>query len=146
MALVELSFSPNPAHVRTARQIAVALGRRAQVPDEALDEIGLAVGEACGLAVALQRQARPDEPVTLVFRDRGGLAVDVRASAPLETASGDQAMKVLADAVAPGEDAVSDLPPGAVLAMLAAFAPTLEVTTSPDGVVFSLGWPPVAVT
>ncbi|MGH8775903.1 MAG: ATP-binding protein [Jiangellaceae bacterium] len=143
MAKIELSFAPNAAHVRTARQVAVALARRAQVPDDALDEIRLAVGEACGLAVSLQRLARPDEPVTLVFDDRGGLAVDVCASVPLATATGEHALDVLADAI--GVEG-QELPTGAVMALLAAFAGTFDVTTSADGVVLALGWPPVAVT
>ena len=43
MATVRLSFSPAPAHVRTARLVAVAVARRAGVADEFLDSTGLGV-------------------------------------------------------------------------------------------------------
>ncbi|MGH3661546.1 MAG: ATP-binding protein [Micromonosporaceae bacterium] len=55
MPTVRLGFSPAPAHVRTARLVAVAVARRAGVPEDLLDEVRLAVGEACSRAVALHR-------------------------------------------------------------------------------------------
>lgn len=140
MAVVELSFVAHPAHVRTARQVAVAIARRSQVPDEVLDEVRLAVGEACGLAVMLQRQERPDDPVFLVFEDGAGLAVDVRSTAPLESATGDAALKLLTDAIVPSPD-MAELPVGAALAVLAELVPRLHVTTSPQGMQLALGWP-----
>ena len=51
MATVRLEFSPEPAHVRTARLIGVAMARKARLPEERLDEVRLAIGEACGRAV-----------------------------------------------------------------------------------------------
>ena len=143
--MVELSFVPRSAHVRTARQVAVALARRAGLADDLLDEVRLAVGEACGLALALQRQTRPDDPVVLVFDDSAGLTVDVRASAPLDPATGDHALRVLADDVPAAADIAEELPVGAALAVLAEFAPRLEVSTSELGMRLALGWPPVAV-
>ena len=59
MAQVELTMSARPALVRTARQVAVTLARRVGLDDEALEEVRLAVGEACGLAVAVAA-LRPD--------------------------------------------------------------------------------------
>ena len=56
MATVHLSFSPSPAHVRTARLVGVAVARRAGVADATLDEVRLAIGEACSRAVALHRR------------------------------------------------------------------------------------------
>jgi len=145
VATVELSFVPRPAHVRTARQVAVALARRAGLGDDVLDEIRLAVGEACGLAMSLQRQNRPDDPVVLVFDDSAGLTVDVRTSAPLDPASGDHALSVLAAAVPRPAVTAEELPVGAALAVLAEFAPRLEVTTSRAGMRLEMGWPQVAV-
>src|SRR6266511_3711869 len=55
MPTVRLSFSPAPAHVRTARLVAVAVARRAGVAEELLEEIRIAIGEACSRAVALHR-------------------------------------------------------------------------------------------
>lgn len=56
MATVRLGFSPAPAHVRTARLVAVAVARRAGVAEGLFDELRLAVGEACSRAVALHRR------------------------------------------------------------------------------------------
>jgi anti-sigma regulatory factor (Ser/Thr protein kinase) len=55
MPIVRLSFSPAAAHVRTARLVGVAVARRAGVAEELLEEIRLAIGEACSRAVALHR-------------------------------------------------------------------------------------------
>jgi serine/threonine-protein kinase RsbW len=143
VSVVKLTFVAKPAHVRTARQVAVALARRSKIPDDVLDEVRLAVSEACGLLVSLQRQERPDDPVVLVFEDSAGLAVDVRSTAPLEPATGDAALKLLTDAILPSPD-TAELPVGAALAVLSELAPRLEVTTSERGVQLVLGWPPVA--
>jgi anti-sigma regulatory factor (Ser/Thr protein kinase) len=55
MPTVRLSFSPAAAHVRTARLVGVAVARRAGVAEELLEEVRLAIGEACSRAVALHR-------------------------------------------------------------------------------------------
>jgi anti-sigma regulatory factor (Ser/Thr protein kinase) len=62
---VTVSFTPLPAHVRTARFIAASVARRAGVPETVLDEVRLAVSEACSLAVRLHRASAPDVPVEL---------------------------------------------------------------------------------
>ena len=58
--------SGRPRHVRTARLVAVAVARRAGVDEALLDEIRLAVGEACARAVgaaSLARRAGPSGDV-----------------------------------------------------------------------------------
>jgi serine/threonine-protein kinase RsbW len=140
VAEVELRIDPVPAHVRTARQVAVALARRAGISPDTLDEVRLAVGEACGLAVSLHRQDGHPERVTLLFDDGDGLAVEVRASVALAPASGDDAVRVLSEAAL--EDADDDvLPAGAALAVLAEIVPSLEVSTGPGGPRIGLHWP-----
>src|SRR5664279_1765433 len=62
---VTVSFTPLPAHVRTARFIAASVARRAGVAEGILDEIRLAVSEACSLAVRLHLAHAPDVPVEL---------------------------------------------------------------------------------
>ena len=57
MATVRLAFSPAPEYVRTARLVGVAVARRAGVAEELLEDVRLAIGEACGLAVARCRRA-----------------------------------------------------------------------------------------
>ncbi|HSK25762.1 MAG TPA: ATP-binding protein [Jiangellales bacterium] len=141
MAEVELRIDPLTSHVRTARQVAVALARRAGVAPDVLDEVRLAVGEACGLAVALQRREGDREPVVLSFDDSDGLAIEVRGSAGLASAEGDDAVRVLAEAAV--DDASDDeaLPAGASLAVLAELVPGLAVSTGPSGPRLGLRWP-----
>jgi hypothetical protein len=49
---VTLRFSPLAEHVRTARLVAVSVARRAGFGENQLDEIRIAIGEACARAVA----------------------------------------------------------------------------------------------
>ena len=51
MATVELRFTPLAEHVRTARLVAVSVARRAGFAEVQLDEIRIAIGEACARAV-----------------------------------------------------------------------------------------------
>lgn len=144
MALVELSFPARPVHVRTARQVAVSLARRAQLADEVLDEIRLAVAEACGLALAVLRQARDDGPVAVVFDDSDGFTVEVRTGAVLPAATGAAALAVVADVAKVAAEDDEQLPAGAALAVLAEFAPVLDAATSAQGLRLRLGWPAAA--
>jgi anti-sigma regulatory factor (Ser/Thr protein kinase) len=72
MATVELSFTPLPAHVRTARLVATAVARRSGVDEPLLDEVRLAVGEACSRAVEAHREHCPAEPVRIELSNDGG--------------------------------------------------------------------------
>lgn len=65
VSTVEFLFSPLPAHVRTARLVAAATARRSGVEEPLLDEVRLAVGEACSRAVGLHRQAGLHDPVVV---------------------------------------------------------------------------------
>ena len=69
MALVELLLSPLPAHVRTARLVVVAAARRAGLDDGLVDELRLALGEACSRAVGLHARHAPDQPVRVTVDD-----------------------------------------------------------------------------
>lgn len=83
MPTVEISFAALPAHVRTARLIAVAVARRANVPDDVLDELRLAVGEACSRAVALHQRHAPTELVRMALSDDdGSFSVEVVDAGP----------------------------------------------------------------
>ncbi|GAB3453629.1 ATP-binding protein [Streptomonospora sediminis] len=72
MALVQLTISALPAHVRTARLMATAVARRAGIAESALDEIRLAVGEACSRAVEAHRVHCPSRPIQLDLIDTAG--------------------------------------------------------------------------
>src|SRR3954454_17054528 len=85
MTTVTVRFSPLPAHVRTARLVAAAVARRSGVEEAVLDEVRLAVGEACSRAVDLHRRHCPTEPVTLALTDAGtSFRVEVIDVAPAD--------------------------------------------------------------
>jgi serine/threonine-protein kinase RsbW len=69
MPKVELHFGALPTHVRTARLVAAALGRRIGLDAVVIDEVKLAVGEACARAVSVHRAAAVGDPIVVLFRD-----------------------------------------------------------------------------
>src|SRR5215467_12213040 len=71
MATVEMTFTPLPAHVRTARLVATAVARRSGVAETLLDEVRLAVGEACSRAVEVHQEYCPAEPVRVALTGSG---------------------------------------------------------------------------
>src|SRR5215469_5549474 len=62
-----MTFTPLPAHVRTARLVATAVARRSGVAEALLDEVRLAVGEACSRAVEVHQEYCPAEPVRVAL-------------------------------------------------------------------------------
>jgi serine/threonine-protein kinase RsbW len=71
MATVEVTFTPLPVHVRTARLIATAVARRSGVAETLLDEVRLAVGEACSRAVEAHQRYCPGVPIRVALTDDG---------------------------------------------------------------------------
>jgi anti-sigma regulatory factor (Ser/Thr protein kinase) len=89
VASVQLRFTPLPEHVRTARLVATAVARRLGLPEDVLEEIRLAVGEACARAVQRSELLDDAPPVEVDLSDDDGrLVVEVRdhASARAEVA------------------------------------------------------------
>lgn len=154
-APVVLRFAPLPEHVRTARLVAVALARRAGVEDGLLDEVRLAVGEACSRAVGLHRAVAPDVPVVVHLddgRERFGVeVVDAVSGGPVPKAEDsaseapeEQAQEVEASAEKPADDAgLVDDNDGAEmgLAVLRGLVDDLEVRLTTQGGVIRMGWP-----
>lgn len=81
MPTVRLAFSPAPEYVRTARLVGVAVARRAGVSDELLDDVRLAIGEACGRAVARYQRRGVNDLVRVAMSDDGPYIVRVTDSA-----------------------------------------------------------------
>lgn len=138
----ELRFSALPAHVRTARLVAVAMARRAGVEDGALDEVRLAVGEACSRAVALHRVHCPDELVTVELGDSSGRFVVqvIDRVGDLAGESADAGEDVI-ELVEPGEPDATSLPPGIGLAVIAGLVEDVEVRPGPDAGTVRMSWP-----
>ena len=93
-----MSFTPLLAHVRTARLVATAVARRSGVAELLLDEVRLAVGEACSRAVEAHRVHCPAEPVRIALTSLAGrFEVEVTDTAVQHNGA--------ADAVGPGDPA-----------------------------------------
>jgi serine/threonine-protein kinase RsbW len=142
MATVEVSFTPLPAHVRTARLVATAVARRSGVEEALLDEVRLAVGEACSRAVEAHRLHCPAEPVRLALTDSAGrFEVEVTdAGATPPSAEGETA----GGPALGGPDAEltqAGLGPSLGLAVIAGLADDVQISETPAGVSIKMSWP-----
>jgi serine/threonine-protein kinase RsbW len=85
MPTVRLDFSPAPAHVRTARLVAVAVAQHAGVAEAALDEVRQAIGEACTRAVARHMRHGLTDLIEVIITDDEQFEVHVIDRAPADT-------------------------------------------------------------
>ena len=84
---VTVSITRDPALVRTVRLVAAAVARRTGRDEEFVEEVRLAVGEACALLIgtALDAEtARTADPVTVAILIDEGLAVEVTSTAAID--------------------------------------------------------------
>ncbi|MEV7216701.1 ATP-binding protein [Kitasatospora cineracea] len=136
MATVELRFSALPEHVRTARLVAAAVARRAGVDESVLDELRLAVGEACSRAVALHQRNGVGGAVRVALTEQEKrFLIEVADEAGPAHAAG------AAEGGAPeDEDALG-------LAVITGLVEDVEVGNGSDGGVIRMSWPvsPVSV-
>jgi serine/threonine-protein kinase RsbW len=152
MATVEMSFTPLPAHVRTARLVATAVARRSGVDEALLDEVRLAVGEACSRAVEAHQEYCPGEPVRIALTGADGRFEVVVTDA---AAQGEAAVPAMAPAGArPAAGRVSaseaqgephgDHPPVPAelgLAVIAGLADDVEIARTKAGLSIRMSWP-----
>lgn len=142
MARVELSLTPLPAHVRTARLVVLAAARRAGLAEELVDELRLAVGEATSRAVALHRRRAEAAPVVLAVTDEPRrLTVAVTDRTPDEGA-GAPDLPDLADRLGDEEDGAE---PEVALAVLQGLVEDCTVEATATGTTVTLRWPLAAV-
>jgi serine/threonine-protein kinase RsbW len=157
MATVEVTFSPLPAHVRTARLVATAVARRSGVDEALLDEVRLAVGEACSRAVEVHRRHCPAEPVRIEMTDQGErFVVVVRDAAPTipapagasgspgPDAGAGQDAGPAEQAVRSGDDGALAIPAGFGLAVISGLADDVRVSSTSSGVSVRMSWPSTA--
>ena len=157
MATVEVTFTPLPAHVRTARLVATAVARRSGVDEALLDEVRLAVGEACSRAVEAHRQHCPAEPVRIEMTDQGERFVVVvsdhaptdpktpaSTAVPSATNGHGGSQDGPAAAVQGADDA--GIPAGFGLAMISGLADDVRVSSTSSGVSVRMSWPSAAPT
>ena len=126
MPTVEVSFTALPAHVRTARLVATAVARRSGVAESLLDEVRLAVGEACSRAVEAHRVHCPGEPVRIALTEEAGrFEVEVTDTSMHPASAG-------------GGPAV---PPGFGIAVIAGLADDVQISETAGGVSIRMSWP-----
>ncbi|GAA3894077.1 ATP-binding protein [Streptomyces lacrimifluminis] len=135
MATVELRFSALPEHVRTARLVAAAVARRAGVDEAVLDEVRLAVGEACSRAVGLHQSGGISEPVWVTLIEEEKLfSIEV----------GDEAPRSTPGANTPGADGGVDVDAEEDemgLAVISGLVDDVEVTAGENGGSIRMSWP-----
>jgi len=143
MATVELRFSALPEHVRTARLVAAAVARRAGVDEAVLDEVRLAVGEACSRAVGLHQSGGITAPVKVaLIEEEKQFSIEVGDEAPHAVPAERVSRGAAADAdVEAEEDEMG-------LAVISGLVDDVEVTTGENGGLIRMTWPatPPAVT
>ncbi|MFE1328401.1 ATP-binding protein [Streptomyces sp. NPDC058741] len=133
MATVELLFSALPEHVRTARLVAAAVARRAGVDEAVLDEVRLAVGEACTRAVGLHQTGGISAPVkVLLIEEEKQFSIEVGDEAP-HAVPGERASGAGADGEAE-EDEMG-------LAVISGLVDDVEVSAGEHGGSIKMTWP-----
>jgi anti-sigma regulatory factor (Ser/Thr protein kinase) len=133
MPTVRLAFTSAPRYVRTARLVGEAVARRAGVAEERLDEVRLAIGEACGRAVERHRRYGIDEPVRVEMSDDGPYVVRVIDACGTGVTAGP------ADGPDPADEAEDTDRMHETL--LAALVDDLQVRTREDGTEVRMVWP-----
>jgi serine/threonine-protein kinase RsbW len=139
VATVELTFSALPAHLRTARLVATAIARRTGVEESLLDEVRLAVGEACSRAVEAHRLHCPGEPIRIELRDDlGRFEVTVTDSAPSDELEQDRGLLRFDDPLGQLPDTLMS---GFGIAVIAGLADDVQVYPSQKGMRIRMSWP-----
>ncbi len=156
MPTVELQIGALPAHVRTARLVAAALARRLGMDSVVIDEVKLAVGEACARAVSVHRAAASSEPIVVHFRDdddileisvldSGPSGAQLPSPRPARSDSGDAAEAETADLLKSAMESaehpaeverdidVASLAPRLGLALISGLVDDMSVTDRPGG-------------
>ena len=170
MATITLTISALPAHVRTARLMAATVARRAGIAASAIDEIRLAVGEACSRAVAAHKVHLSAQPILLQLIDSSGtdtssepddgtaekllrangittrrFEVVVTDRAPAkgteETANPPPLDGLFLDGDDTPPGGISGFSPGLGLAVITGLADEVKIEPDDDGTVVRMSWP-----
>jgi anti-sigma regulatory factor (Ser/Thr protein kinase) len=162
-ATVEVEFTPLPAHVRTARLVATAVARRSGVAEALLDEVRLAVGEACSRAVEAHRRYCPAEPVRIELTDLGerfevvvtdaappdpghdpggfAPAMDTAAVSASNGGNGAQGAQGAPFQPVPAETRDAAFPAAFGLAVISGLADDVQVSPTESGLSVRMSWP-----
>lgn len=123
---ITVSIARDPALVRTVRLVAAAVARRSSRDEEFVEEVRLAVGEACALLVG--QEAGPSDvtgPVEVRMRLDDRLRVAVSATGRIA-----------------GQDApTSDIDGVEPWALLRGLIDDFKISREADSTVLSMSWP-----
>ncbi|HAM23578.1 MAG TPA: anti-sigma regulatory factor [Actinobacteria bacterium] len=118
-----LQIPPTPDQVRLARLVAGAAARRCGVDEDVLDEVRLAVGEACALAVIKHQDT--------------DLAADIR----IELTDFPDRFSVRVFDQIPSSSTSPDTDESMALALISSLAPESAVEAAGPGTVVEMTWP-----
>jgi anti-sigma regulatory factor (Ser/Thr protein kinase) len=141
---VELRFSALPVHVRTARLVAASVARRAGVDDALLDEVRLAVGEACSRVVGLHQRAGLGLPVEVRLHSeelRFSVEVADSVSGALQPAAAGAGNGVAPVGILDGDPDSTDDSLG--LLLITSLVDDVTVVSGADGATVRMSWPVV---
>jgi anti-sigma regulatory factor (Ser/Thr protein kinase) len=145
VSTVDVSFTALPAHVRTARLVALAVARRTGVAEELLDEVRLAVGEACSRAVGVHVKHAPEVPISMrLSDDRDCFTVEVTDVGPLEDDPREAAFgyfEAASTAVLHDDDPPDSTPSGFGLVVIGGLVDEVVVTSDDAGTHVTMAWP-----
>lgn len=140
MATVELRFSAVPGHVRTARLVAASVARKAGVDEAVLDEVRLAVGEACTRAVGLHQNSGIEAPVQVRLIEEGEqFSIEVGDQAPHAPSVG--SVPGARNGELPPEELEADGDDEMGLAVISGLVDDVQVSASADGGLIRMSWP-----
>ncbi|AZM89794.1 ATP-binding protein [Streptomyces sp. W1SF4] len=138
MATVELRFSAQPEHVRTARLVAAAVARRAGLEEAVLDEVRLAVGEACSRAVGLHRSNGLTAPVRVVLtEEEKSFSIEVGDEVPGPAGGSAESVPGIAAVLDPDADEEDEMG----LAVISGLVDDVSVTSGESGGTIRMSWP-----
>ncbi|MFJ7593087.1 ATP-binding protein [Streptomyces sp. NPDC097617] len=138
MATVELRFSAQPEHVRTARLVAAAVARRVGVEEAVLDEVRLAVGEACSRAVGLHRLNGLTAPVRVVLtEDEKVFSIEVGDEVPGPSGGSSDSVSGITAVLESDGEAEDEMG----LAVISGLVDDVEVSSGESGGTIRMSWP-----
>ncbi len=125
--------------------VAAAVARRAGVDETVLDEVRLAVGEACSRAVGLHRSHDITAPVTVVLiEEEKAFSIEVGDAVP-GPGSGTPLSGRGGAVGGPGSETDADSEDEMGLAVISGLVDDVEVRSVPDGGVIRMSWPATPV-
>lgn len=122
-----LEIAAEPHFVSTARLFAATVARQYSYPEDQVQDVKVAISEACSNAIKAHRQAGLTAPIELVIRSslEGGLTYEV-------VDTGDGFEFDADDSNLPDGDPASLVDGGIGLTLIGALFPGFEVDSAPD--------------